>query len=220
MAEMVIAQTGVSNGTGSGTSLTIAHTVGVGYLQAVFFGVFFFGSPSSVSATYAGTAMTQIAVINNLRIFRLVNPPIGTSNAVATCVSGATQSRGIVVSYSGVHQTNPNGTAVTGSGSGAGSNPSVSVSSATGRVVADFVYGTRTGGAAIGLSIGAGQTNIYTTPGVVSDSDDGTIAASSEPGAATNTMTWTLSTTGADTAWAQAAISINPAPDTSFFSMF
>lgn len=220
MGNMAITQTGVSNGIGTTTTLTISHTVGAGNLQAVFFGVFFFGSPSSVSATYAGIAMTQIAVVNSLRVFQLVNPPLGTNNAVATCVSGATQSRGIVVSYSGVHQTNPNDTAVTGSGSGAGSDPSVSVSSAAGRVVVDFVYGTRTLSAAIGLSIGIGQTNIYTTPGFVSDSNDGTIAASSEPGAATNTMTWALSTTDAGTAWAQAAISINPAPDTSFFVMF
>lgn len=219
MADMTITNTGTSNGTGGGTSLTISHTVGAGNLQAVFFMFSFFGSPSGVSATFAGIAMTQVAAIAGLFIYRLVNPPIGTNNAVASATGGSA-SRGVVVSYSGVHQTSPNGTAVTGSGSGAGSNPSVSVSSAAGKLVIDFVYGTRTLSQAQGLSVGAGQTTIFVTPGLVSDSNDGAIGASYEAGAGTNTMTWTLGTTETGTAWAQAAISINPAPDTSFFLMF
>ena len=217
MAEMVITQTGVSNGTGSGTSLTIAHTVGVGYLQAVFFMFSFFGSPSGVSATFAGVAMTLVASVSGVRIYRLVNPPIGTSNAVASA-TGGTASRGVVVFYSGVHQTAPNGTAVTGSGTA--SHPSVAVSSAAGRVVIDFVTAQRTGSQAIGLSIGAGQTNIFTTSGTVSDSNDGAIGSSYEAGAGTNTMTWTLSTSDGTTSWVQAAVEINPAPDTTFFLMF
>lgn len=219
MADMVITNTGTSNGTGSGTSLTISHTVGAGNLQAVFFMFSFFGSPSSVSATFAGTAMTQIASIAGLFIYRLVNPPMGTNNAVASA-TGGTASRGVVVSYSGVHQTLPHGTAVTASGSGAGSNPSATVSSTAGQLVIDFVHAQRTLSQAIGLSIGAGQSNLYTTPGFVSDSNDGAIGASYEAGAATNTMTWTLSTTATGTSWAQAAVSIIPAPDTSFFLMF
>ncbi len=219
MADMTITNTGTSNGVGSGTSLTISHTVGAGNLQAVFFMFSFFGSPSSVSATFAGIAMTQVAALAGLFIYRLTNPPMGTNNAVASATGGSA-SRGVVVSYSGVHQTSPNGTAVTGSGSGAGSDPSVSVSSAAGKLVIDFVHTQRTLSAAIGLNIGAGQTNIYTTPGLVSDSNDGAIGASYEAGAGTNTMTWALTTTAVGTSWAQAAISINPAPDTSFFLMF
>jgi hypothetical protein len=217
MAEMVITNTGTSNGVGSGTSLTISHTVGVGYLQAVFFMFSFFGFPSGVSATFAGQAMTLVGAIAGMHIYRLVNPPIGTSNAVASA-TGGTQSRGVVVSYSGVHQTSPNGTAVTGSGTA--SNPSVAVSSAAGRVVIDFVTAQRTGNQAIGLSIGAGQTNIFTTAGTVSDSNDGAIGSSYEAGAGTNTMTWTLTTSDGTTNWAQVAVAINPAPETSFFSMF
>lgn len=215
MANMIITQTGVSNGS-AGTTLTISHTIGAGNLQAVFFMFAFNGSTAGLTVTYAGIAMTLVASISTLSIYRLVDPPMGTNNAVATAASGGA-SRGVVVSYSGVHQTNPNDTAVTGSGGG-GSTPTVSVSSAAGKMVIDFVYATRLGDQAVGLAIGAGQSNIYTTPGFVSNSTDGTIAASSEPGAATNTMTWAY-TADAD-AWLQAAISINPAPDTSFFLMF
>lgn len=219
MADMVITNTGTSNGTGSGTSLTISHTVGAGNLQAVFFMFSFFGSPSAVSATFAGQAMTQISAGSGLFIYRLVNPPLGTNNAVASA-TGGTASQGVVVSYSGVHQTLPHGTAVTASGSGAGSNPSVTVSSTAGQLVIDFVHAQRTLSQAIGLSIGAGQSNLYTTPGLVSDSNDGAIGSSYEAGAAINTMTWTLSTTATGTSWVQAAVSIIPAPETSFFLMF
>lgn len=218
MADMVITNTGISNGTGSGTSLTISHTVGAGNLQAVYFMFAFFGSPSGLSVTYAGTAMTFIANSGQCYIYRLVNPPMGTNNAVAS-VTGGTASRGVVVSYSGVHQTNPNDTAVTSFGTG--TTPSVSVSSAAGKLVIDFVYATRSLNQSIGLSIGAGQSNIYTTAGFVSDSNDGTIASSYEAGAGTNTMTWSYTAGGGgDTSWGQAALSINPAPETSFFSMF
>ena len=218
MADMVITNTGISNGSGL-TTLTISHTISAGNLQAVFFMFAFSGSTAGLTATYAGIAMTLVGSISTLSIYRLVNPPLGTNNAVASAAGGVA-SRGVVVSYSGVHQTLPHGTAVTASGSGAGSDPSVTVPSTAGQLVIDFVYGMRTLNQPIGLSIGAGQTNIYTLPGLISDSNDGTIGSSSEPGAATNTMTWALSTTSSGTSWLQAAISIIPAPETSFFSMF
>ena len=215
MAEMVITNTGISSGSGSGTSMTISHTVGAGNLQAVFFMFSFFGSPSAVSATFAGQAMTQISASNGMFIYRLVNPPLGTNNAIASATGGSA-SRGVVVSYSGVHQTLPNDTVVTGSGTT--SDPSVAVSSAAGRLVIDFVHARRTLNQAVGLSIGAGQSNLYTTPGFISNSNDGAIGSSYEAGAATNTMTWSY--TAGVTSWEQAAFSINPAPDTSFFAMF
>ena len=218
MADMVITNTGISNGSGL-TTLTISHTIGAGNLQAVFFMFAFSGSTAGLTVTYAGIAMTLVGSISTLSIYRLVDPPLGTNNAVASAAGGVA-SRGVVVSYSGVHQTLPHGTAVTASGSGAGSDPSVTVSSTAGQLVIDFVYAQRNLNQAIGLSIGAGQSNLYTTPGFVSDSNDGAIGASYEAGAATNTMTWTLSTTATGTSWAQAAVSIIPAPDTSFFLMF
>lgn len=191
-----------SGSVASATSLTFAHTcTGADRLLLVTAANAIIADVSGV--TYGGVAMTYVADIlrgDTIRIhlFRLIAPATGANDVIITLVSGATAIVGGSQSFTGAHQTTPLGTPATASGYDTA--PSIAVSSATGELVADAV-GTEPNNAP---TVGAGQTERWNL-GV------GTTvraAGSTEPGAASVTMSWTL---GATQRWVIIGVSIKPA---------
>lgn len=131
-------------------------------------------------------------------IWGIIAPPTGATDIVVTM--GTADSQGVVVvsSYSGVDQSTPVDAEVTASGT---ADPAtLDVSSAVGDMVVDCLYFL---GAATAPSVGADQVENG------NDDDGGIFGASSrEAGAATVTMSWTLTT---PTRWTQVAVNMNQA---------
>lgn len=207
-----------SSASSSGGTLTFAHTVGAGSNKILIVGISI-DQTSTVTVistvTYGGVAMTNVgnttstADVMRISGWVLVNPPSGTANVVVTPVGGNTVDFVAgATSYFGVHQTVPLGTGVeTTGGSG---TPTVNVASATNDLVVDSVS---VGGALLGnsVSVGAGQTQRFNvnTGTILSTGMIG--AGSTEPGAATVTMSWTQNGL-LNGPWAIGAVAMRPAP--------
>jgi hypothetical protein len=134
------------------------------------------------SITYGGAAMTLVASAGfpppdfETRQYYLLAPATGPQTLAVNFTGNTTVYVG-VLPLTGVHQTTPIGTPVTSQGGGITSR-SVVVTSTVGELVAD-VLGLCD---SAGLTVGAGQTVSYTNDRV---------HASTEPGAASVTMSWT-----------------------------
>ncbi len=94
-----------SNGSGSGTSLTISHTVpSASNLLLVSFGYQTASSTPTVTATYNGVAMTQLGgVLDALHgqcLFYLLAPTAGTANVIISISQSIASSIAIVSDYS------------------------------------------------------------------------------------------------------------------------
>jgi hypothetical protein len=176
----------------AGTLLSWSHTTsGSDRILIVSFTAETTGCSVS-SATYAGSPMTRIDRINTVEMWFILAPAIGT-NTITLNLSGC--EGGFLVpssdyaagahSYTGVSQSVPLGTSAIASGTG--TTASVNVSSATGELVVDAV-GVRSSNAA--PVVGAGQTQRYSNVSNLTRN-----AGSSEPGATTVTMSWTLHST-------------------------
>jgi hypothetical protein len=197
---------------GSSSSFTWAHTVGSGSNRLLLVGVSLsqFNSASVTSVTYGGQGLTRAAFAVNSgqtrsEVWRLVAPPVGTANVVVSLsatertVCGAT-------SWANVDQATPLGTAATASGnttSGGGNQPSLAVSSAANQVVHDVLAVNSTNA----VTVGGGQTQRWSESTGFSVRVRG--AASTEPGAASTTMSW--SGVPASTGWALVAVPIRQA---------
>lgn len=200
----------------SGTSATFSLTVS-GSNRILIVGVVL-RSPNSASGpssvTYNGVSLTQIAVIDisfmNLSLWRLVNPSTGANNVVVT--NGATSSNiaATAVSYTGVNQTTPLGTATSNSASSA-SSMSTTVSSNSGELVVD-TGGTKDTTSAI-VAAGAGQTQRAATSSNA-DSNGVAIYASEKAGATSVTMTADRSV--GSNRLGVIAVPLKPVPDVSF----
>ena len=157
---------------------------------------------TTTGVTYNGVGLALLVghseAGDNARVelWYLLAPATGTNDIVIS-QSGANDVVGGATSWTGVDQTSAFGpTAVA---NGTTSPATVDVTSASNEVVVDVV-GTRN---AATLTVGAGQTQRWNLGvGVI----DG--GGSSEPGAATVTMSWTLSGTFE---WAIAGVSLRPA---------
>lgn len=199
---------------GIGAPLTWSHAVGNGISRALFVGVSTSVStipigppgPRVLGVTYNGVTLdpvgSQVSPIPNnnnaIEIFRLVNPPTGTANIVVTLLpSTANYVFGGAVSFTGVDQTNPNGSFVSNSGNG--STPTVTVNDG---VAGDIVFDTVSSSFnAFAFLAGAGQTVCFPTTMPETNcrrgrrffgglSDVG--AVSTEPPTSPVTMNWTL----------------------------
>jgi hypothetical protein len=187
-------------------SLTFSHTisgsdrlllVGISFnpnQNEVVSSVTFNGSPLSLvgTATYSNDARAEI--------WQLVGPDLGTHDVVVTF--DATLRYGAVagaMSFTGVNQSTPLGTFAGNNGFSAGP-ATVNVSSGTNQTVFDTVACE----SCTSFTAGAGQTEIWNE-----SASGGSVmgAASTEPGAATVTMSWTL---GSSDYWAIGAVPINP----------
>lgn len=150
------------------------------------------GSAVNVSSiTYAGVALTQriTATRSNFgraSLWYLVNPASGANNVIVTLAS-AQEWTAAAVSFTGVNQTTPLGTAA--SANGFGSTASVNVSSASD----ELVYDTVNVNGPVTLTAGASQTSRWTREASTSSTVVVDSGGSTETGAATTTMSWGVS---------------------------
>src|SRR5262249_3242813 len=130
----------------------------------------------------------------------LFAPPKGTGSIVVT-VSAAKRLVGGAASFSNVDLTTPHGAFVSAIGNS--TTASVAVPSAAGELVVDTAAAT---GDANSLTVGAGQTQRWNAA-TGNGGGEARGAGSTEPGAASVTMSWTL---GASKNWSIGAVSLKP----------
>ena len=184
----------VSSGSANGvSSITISHVVGTGTDRILLVGA----STDPVdmtpvpTATYNGVSMTAVpsglvaAGINRAQWFYLLNPASGTHDIVISWTGGNSYIVAGGISFSGVSQSNPLGTAATNSGTS--TTASVDVTSSSTAVVVDCLAFDRTGTTT--ATCDASQTQQWN----IAVTADKRGAASTKSGASTTTMSWTLS---------------------------
>ena len=201
---MAIAFDAATTGTAANAaSLTFSHTVGAGGVDRFLTVGVSFQNRVVNGVTYAGTAMVSVGTLQNgvarMHLWQLVAPATGANNVVITMSGGGVAIVGIAVSYTGVHQTTSLGTFASASGNSTA--VTVDIASAVNDLVIDCV-GTDGAGTPT-LTVGAGQTQRGNA-----DAGNTLGAGSTEPGAATVTMSWTRS---AAAVWATGGVSIKPA---------
>ena len=194
---------------GGGSPVTWTHTC-TGSSLVLLVSVTYRGSGLSVSAvTYNGVGLTRIATDGPTSpaiqgdLWYLVNPATG-ANTVSVTFAGGTPTRVVAhsISFTGVDQATPIGTAAHANGSS--TTPSATVSSAAGELVVDALCWNSNVATA---SVGAGQTQLDNDTTSAGSQETGE-ANSDEAGAASVTMSWTLS---GSTGWSLIAVPLKPA---------
>ena len=155
------------------------------------------------SITYNSVAATLVATADQgnryTELWRLAAPATG-SNTLAATFSASMNNVGVrAISFTGVDQTTPLGSAVTATGNS--TTPSVIVPAATDDLVFDCLTIEHAGT----LSVGAGQTSRYNA--IVAGGGFNKAAGSTEPGAASVTMSWSDTAGGP---WAMIGVPIKP----------
>jgi len=186
-----------SSSSGNGvSSLTFSHTC-TGTNRALVVGIS--ATQDVTNVTYAGVALTfqrvDIDASYSFRteIWAMAAPASGANNVVIT-LAAAGDVVGGAESVTGAHQTTPFSGA-TGA-TATSTTPSVTVTSAANDMVVDTVMSL------FALTVGAGQTQRWNT------SIAGLFGAgSTEPGAASVTMSWTM----ASDSWAISAVNVKAA---------
>jgi hypothetical protein len=193
------------------TSLTISHpTAGSNRLMLVGVSIHNFASETVSGITYNGMALTLVGSRANatdarVEIWRLIAPPTGTHDLVITFSAELTSAaRAGVMTFTGVNQTTPLGTFTSAIGSA--SPATVNVASAANELVFDTV-GSESQSSPFTITVGAGQTQRWNS--AIIGYDRFLSAGSTEPGAASVTMSWTI-VPGASVPWAIAAVPIKP----------
>lgn len=187
---------------GSGSPTTWSHTC-TGSNRALYVGVAEKYATAVTGATYNGNAMTLVGQYNDsgsnvrsVNVFRLVAPSTG-ANTVSVSQSASHTLVGMSISFTGVDQTTPDGTAVPGHT--VGTAPTVTVADGDANaIILDFLAWYVDAGQT--MSVGASQTSRFNTL----NTDIGA-ACSTEPGSSSVDMTWTAS---ASTYWAQVGIAV------------
>lgn len=199
-----------SEGGGTTSPITVSHTVSGSdrYLICHAF-LYKTGANETVSTwTWNGSEnLTQIATTFNgdvrVEFWGLKNPTTGNHNWVMTASANTDLVAGCA-SYTGVNQTTPLGTAVTGGD--ASTAPSVTVSSASGELVVDALAVNSPSGS--GYSLGAGQTERWSHSISGGNFNAPEAVSSTEAGAGSVTMSYTLNNAWN---WALAAVPLLPA---------
>lgn len=197
------------------TSYTDAYTTGSGTDRGMSICVFMFNSPVTTvaSVTYNGVNLTQVGSATltfgsagtlRLEQWFLANPTSGNNNFTITPSALTDRIRAVVNTYTGVHQTTSTGTGATNAENVGNGPVTVDVSSASGEWVSDCAYINSANAAP---TIGPGQTlrGVWDDTGVSGH----WFGSSTEDGAGTTTMSWTLGQTGKD--WGTVAFPIKPA---------
>ena len=200
------------------TTLAWSHTVGLGANRLLLVGVSINSGTTVSGITFGAQALTLVGAQNGqatqtrVEIWRLIAPNSGSATVTVT-MSAAAVFGGGATSFADVDQGTPLGTFAS-----AGNNtttPSITLASAAGELVFDTV-GAR--GDATTLTVGAGQTQQwnYATGSTPNDVIGG---GSTEPGAASVTMSWTEGS-AVGRSWAIGAVPIKPAgvPPTATFT--
>ncbi len=196
-----------SEGRSGVTSMTISHTTS-GSDRLMLVGVSLNnGDYETVSSvTYNGAPLSLVDSVNQIddarvEIWSLVVPAIGTHDVVITFSAQLTRSATAgVMTFTGVHQTTPLGTFASASAPTSAGPATVNVSSATNELVFDTVACE----SCTSLTVGGAQTQRWN---LVVENGQTRGAGSTEPGAATVTMSWTL---GSIDHWAIGAIPVKP----------
>jgi hypothetical protein len=147
----------------------------------------------TMAATYNGVAMTSVGVVHSggvssisgyVQLWRLIAPATG-ANTVAITVTGGTPTSlaGGSVSYTGVNQTTPLGTPVTGTAQTG--SPSVAV---TGTTAGNMVAGAAVNGGAFTSSNNTGRWQNNAS----SSTAAGNAAQADAAASGTVTMSWTV----------------------------
>jgi hypothetical protein len=193
------------------TSLTISHaTAGSNRLMLVGVSIHNYASETVSSITYNGVALIQVgsstnAMDSRVEIWRLIAPPTGTYDVVITFSAElSSAARAGVMTFTGVNQTTPLGTFASAIGSA--SPATVNVTSAANELVFDTV-GSEGPSSPFSLTVGAGQTQRWNS--AIMGYDRFLAAGSTEPGAASVTMSWTI-VPAASVPWAIGAVPIKP----------
>lgn len=192
-----------TGGAASASSVTFSHTcTGSDLLLLVGVHLYNVNGATISSVTYNGIALTLVdsAANSNRRVslYRLVAPATGANDVVITLSGTEFEVNGGSMSFTGVDQTTPLGTAVAANGNS--TTPTVDVSAATNDVVAAVLAIEHSGT----LSVGAGQTSRYSAVG---GGGWNKYAGSTEPGATTTTMSWSDTVGGA---WGIVGVPIKP----------
>jgi uncharacterized repeat protein (TIGR01451 family) len=190
-------------------TLSWSHTVNSGSNRILIVALSQRDGNASISGVwYGGTLLSQIGgqaatgSQNRTDLWYLVAPPSGTANVFVLLLT----SKRVVasaISFTGVNQTTPLGTFV--GAAGQSTTASVNVSSGPGELVIDTVASN---GDANTLTANAGQTERWDLFSGTGDLNNVRGGGSTEPGAASVTMSWTL---GASKVWAIGAVAIKPA---------
>lgn len=165
----------------AGANRALIAMVGIEVEGRTVSGITWNGSENfTVKSTHTGTTGTPDS---RVEIWHLVAPTETTADIVIALAGGTATFSGGVTYATGVHQVTPLGLAATSDGSTA--NPAVNVTdSAVGDLVIDLLHDSFGDGVA-----GAGQTGRYDNTAQTSYFSHG----STEPGAASVTMSWTQS---------------------------
>ncbi len=211
MALAFDAATGSSAGAG-GTTLTYSHTtsgsnrglfVGAGCLDSIT-------APEISGVTYAGVSMSPAgSVLNDVVTpdveiratgWTLVDPASGPNNVVVSYAASGAEVGSCAVSFTDANQTDMAGTPATATGATA--TAIVDATSAADEIVVDFVYTAQNT-----VTVGSLQTSRNEQENINFESSCG---SSTELGAATTTMSWSLGTEGLSNHWAIVAVPIKP----------
>ena len=188
------------------SSVTISSVaVGSGENRLLVVGVSYHewsaNNPVVNSVTFGGTNLTQLQKLvagqTIVEIWYLKAPANTTADVVVT-MSAATYLIAGATSWFGVDQTTTFGTVATANGSS--TSPSVAVTSA----VDELVHDTLAVNGAPTITVGAGQTQRWNLASGTNKSG----AGSTEAGAASVTMSWTL---GTSATWSIMGVPLKPA---------
>jgi len=165
------------------------------------------GGTTWTAATYNSVSMTLVDTLNNatdganvrITVYSLIAPASGSNTVAVTRTGPPANFIVIAASFTGVNQTTPLGTSVTGSGTTA-TQPSVTVTSGASELVYDAIATLNSN--ADTFTAGSGQTKR------ASADDAGNVggATSTEAGAASVVMDWSSPTRY----WSSLGVSIKP----------
>lgn len=189
-------------------TLTWSHTCS-GTNRLLIVSVSIGGTQTVSGITYSGVALTLVSGgtatngSSHVEKWYLIGPATGANDVVVTFSTSANAVSG-AISYSGASQTTPLGTAA--SATGGTTVATVDVSSATSEIVEDAMCAFDALGAPT-ATVGASQTERWNASAGPTGGDTRG-CGSTETGAATTTMSWTLS---AVTPWAIVAVPVKAA---------
>jgi hypothetical protein len=199
-----------SSGRFSGDA-SLSHTTGTGQNRLMLVGISVSeaSNPPSINATYGGQTLSFAGSSflddsgSGVYIYSLINPPSGTHTVHIDYSSSPDWGSVVgVMTFTGVDQTTPLGS-YTGA-IGDSTTPSVNVSSAAGELVFDTFmedWGPRT------AWVGSNQSQRWNNN---DGGDDWAGGGSTEPGAGSVAMSWSLNY---HSPWAIGAVSIKPAEE-------
>lgn len=198
------------------SSLTFSHTCSTGSDRLLFVGAGSLqvsgGSVDASGVTYAGDSLTNVWTTTGQTYgansgWRKIAPATGANNIVVTWPSTIDEVAAGGISFTGAHQTTPLGTAATANG--VDGPATVDVTSAADEIVVDNVIAMRHD-----LTVGASQTQRWVQNQLGATEFIGAGGGSTESGAATVTMSWTIGNdapAGFDDRWLIGGVGVKPA---------